>query len=565
MAYKFDQPYPAYAYMSGALFLGLDERGREIGIETERHLITVAGAGGGKGAALLIPNARRWPHNLLCVDVKGENAEHSWQERRAMGQTVGAVDPFRIASVPDDLRVSINLLDGITADGFTAREDCLVIADGMVKRHDPKHAEWDDGARDIIAGLIAFVIETAPPQHRHLVTVRGLLLEPNGAPATDTEAATGLYELAGDMIECEGCGGLARAAGLTIITALSSDKGMEKDFLGGARRHTKWLDSEPIKSVLAESSFDLTSLKTGAASIYLVLPPQYIETHAAFLRLFTRAAINVMAAGGSGKGKRCLFLLDEFFTLGRIDEIAKAAGLMRSYGVHLWPFLQDLGQLYELYGVHLSSTFLGNADAQIFFHNADMPTLDYMSKFLGTIKPHEITNAAPAKTEFQEKFWSWRDEKEQRDEWARNDENAMRAHSFAMQQKGAARMAPDEIARLTGKGVADKVARSMIVFMSAGQRFNLRLRPYFLEKTRRPPLSALSNSTNGAGSMSTPFKYMTPFRWVLALFFVFGMWGSAEPSPLSDMTGIFAPLVWGVLAMFIPWIFRECWRVLRST
>lgn len=347
MPYQFTDPV-TLPYSSGSLFLGLDKRGREVGLITERHAITIAGARSGKGAALIVPNARRWPHNLLVVDPKGENATLSWEAREAMGQRVYVVDGFKVADIPERLRGSFNPLAGIDAAGFTAREDVEVIADGMVKRSDPKHAEWDDGARDLLAGIIAYVIGDAPSEQCNLASVRKVLMQPNDK----------LYEDGLAMLACEACGGLAKAAGLTIITALESEKGMEKDFLGTARRHSKWIDSPALSSVLEHSSFDLADLKTGRATVYLVLPPHYIETHSAFLRLFVRCAINAMAAGGSGKGGRCLFLLDEFFSLGKIGEVARAAGLMPSYGVHLWPFLQDLGQLQDLYGERGAETFL---------------------------------------------------------------------------------------------------------------------------------------------------------------------------------------------------------------
>lgn len=342
MPFQFSNPTP-YRFKAGDIFLGVDDQGREIGLETERHAITVAGAGSGKGAALIIPNLLRWPHSALTIDPKGENAERTYEAREAMGQRVGVLDPFHAAEVPERLRVSINVLSGIDPASRTARGDVETIADGLVKRADPRHAQWDDGAATVLAGVIAYVLAEAPAREitPSLPLIRQVLLQSHDD----------LYADAQRMLACDSCGGLAKAAGATIMAALESDKGMEKDFLGGARRHSAWLDDPAIADVLGASTFDLASLKNGRGSLYLVLPPHYIDSKAAFLRLFVRSSLNTMAAGGSGKGGRCLFLLDEFYALGKLDIVAKAAGLMRSYGVSLFPFLQDLGQLQELYGV----------------------------------------------------------------------------------------------------------------------------------------------------------------------------------------------------------------------
>ncbi len=460
------------AYSQGSLYFSTDD-GQEIGMITERHALTVAGSRSGKGVGLIIPNLLRWPHNILCIDPKGENVERTYEARQKLNRPIYALDPFQIADIPDDLRASFNPLDDIDPVSLTSREDVLVIADGMVKRSDPKHAEWDDGARDILAGLIAFVVSEAPEEHRTLNGIRDILLQ----------GRDDLYKDSQQMMNCDGCGGLARAAGVTIMIAIESEKGMEKDFLSAARRHTSWLDSEAMKSVLGASSFKLSDLKTGAASVFVILPPQYMETHAAFMRLFVRCSINVMASGGSGRGEKCLFILDEFFSLGKIDEIGKAAGLMPSYGVHLWPFLQDLGQLQKLYGKEGMETFFGNSDAQIFFGNSDALTLEYVSKQIGTLRPEEIYETPP---HLQEKnlFWDSKfleSKKDAKERWAREDENTRRNYQHKMGLAGTPRIPPDQVKKLIAKQNGSPVANSMIMFSATGETYNLAVQPYFLE------------------------------------------------------------------------------------
>lgn len=480
------------AYSQDSLYFSADN-GYDIGLTTERHALTVAGSRSGKGVGLIIPNLLRWPHNVLCIDPKGENAENTYKQRHALNRPVRALDPFQIANIPDELRASFNPLDDIKSNQLTAREDVLVIADGMVKRSDPKHAEWDDGARDILAGLITFVVSEAPPENRTLTDVRNILLQDRDSLYADAQSMTG----------CEACGGLARAAGVTIMTAIESDKGMEKDFLGAARRHTNWLDSEAIKNVLGASTFKLSDLKNEAASVFLILPPQYMETHAAFMRLFVRCSINVMASGGSGRGEKCLFILDEFFSLGKIDEIGKAAGLMPSYGVHLWPFLQDLGQLQKLYGKEGMETFFGNSDAQIFFGNSDALTLEYISKQIGLLRPEEIYDTPPHLQE-RSVFWDskfFENEKDAKERWSREDENVRRNYQHKMGLAGTPRIPPDQVKKLIAKRNGEPVANSMLLFSSSGETYNLAVQPFFdapapHSKPKRPKSKILSFKRN---------------------------------------------------------------------
>lgn len=364
-----------YPYKSGRLFLGHVD-GQEVGIETERHAITIAGAGSGKGTSVIIPNLLKWPHNALVIDPKGEAAEATAEKREAMGQAVHVLDPFGSARVSDRFKASYNPLDDLDPDALTIREDIEAVSDGIVMRPDPQAAHWDDGAQSIISGLIAFVLTTAPDDQRNLVEVQKILID-------DDALAEAMQQMKG----MDECAGLCREA----YSAAFAKEGQY--FVSNARKNTRWLSSHGMAETLASSSFSLADLKAGRASVYLVLPANYLSQHGRFLRLFVRCGIEAMARklpSGELRGAQCLFMLDEFFSLGYIDEIAKAAGLMRGYGLQLWPILQDLGQLVTLYGREGSETFFANADVHQFFGNTDSLTLDQISARLGVTDMGEI-------------------------------------------------------------------------------------------------------------------------------------------------------------------------------
>ena len=86
--------------------------------------------------------------------------------------------------------------------------------------------------------------------------------------------------------------------------------------------------------------------------------------------------------GYPAAGSPVLFILDEFASLGHMRQIEDAAGQIASYGVKLWPILQDLGQLKALYKERWE-TFMGNAGVLQFFGNNDLTTLEWISKRLG--------------------------------------------------------------------------------------------------------------------------------------------------------------------------------------
>lgn len=482
-------PTNGHLFVPGNLYLGRDYSGWDIGLPTDRHAITIAGARSGKGASLIIPNAKRWPHNLLLIDPKGENAEATWKDREAFGQTVAVLDPFRIADIPDHLRQACNLLAAIDPNGLTAREDIRGIADGIVMRYKSEDATWDNGAVSVIAGVIDFVLATHDPEEHDLTAVRRILTLPPDELAAAFK----------DMSETPTRTGLARAAASIGL----SDSRKNRDFVSGAVDHTEWLDSPAMASILTGDGVRLSELKTGSLSLYLVLPPEYLAEHGRFLRLFVRVALDAMAKGR--KGHKCLFLLDEFFSLGHIDQIEKAAGLMPGYGVHLWPFLQDLGQLGKLYGEEGATTFFSNSDAHIFFGNTDQLTLGYVSQMLGILTAAEVgaapvhARSAPSSGQGVAMFLGGSSNNHTTRATAHMTgamyasmsnlfnsigDSIAQAEYNAWQQKasmvGRPRVSPEEVRDLVGKRTGQPVAASMIVFAKAGDVFNLQLAPYFL-------------------------------------------------------------------------------------
>lgn len=504
MAYQFADA-ENHRYRHGGFFLGVDDQGRETGISTERHMLTVAGARTGKGAGLIIPNLLRWPHNALVIDPKGENAAATWQAREAMGQRVYVLDPFKVADVPDRLRASCNLLATIDPASLTAREDIRVIADGMVKRHKAEDGMWDNGAVSVLAGVIAYVCSNPElPGYRTLPAVRQLLTMPDKLRAVAFEA----------MAKTVAFGGLCNAAAQIGL----SDSKKNREYVGGAVDHSEWLDSPAMASVLTGDGFNLSELKTGKATVYLVLPPHYLGEHGRFLRLFVRAALDAMAK--SLNGERCLFLLDEFFALGRIDEIAKSAGLMPGYGVQLWPFVQDLGQLQTLYGDAGAETFFGNSDAHIFFGNTDVRTLNFISAALGKLTPDEAAPNMPKKPSL---WWPSPDD-------TRRAEiqytNKMNAYQHQRGRAGSPRLDAAEVRELVGKKDGDDVARSMVVFAKGGDVLNLRLAPYFLK--RDAPARNLNPSPGVAANGSSIARSAPVFAASVAAVVLAAILGGAE-------------------------------------
>lgn len=370
------------ARRGGALFMGrsLYHRLLHVAIEDDRHMLTIAGSRSGKGATVIIPNLLVWEGSALVIDPKGTNAVVTAGRRRQMGQNVYVVDPFGILRGNEN--EGYNILRGRESDGFnpleslapgsnTIREDIGVLADALVvsdaTQKDGTH--WDDGARTALGGLIAQLISSADYKNPTLPMIRDLL-----ALSQDEQV-----RLWAAMSLNRGAGDLARDAGSRIIRGLATDE--MQNIISNADRHSEWLGSPAIQSVLTKSTFKFSELKEKPTTIYLVVPPRFLDIHRRFLRLFINLALGEMSRGGRSKTK-VLMILDEFQQLGKMAEVEKAFRLLAGYNFIVWPFVQDFGGLSELYGNGVNAFLSSSRAVQVFSLN-DAQSLEFVSKHIG--------------------------------------------------------------------------------------------------------------------------------------------------------------------------------------
>jgi type IV secretion system protein VirD4 len=123
-------------------------------------------------------------------------------------------------------------------------------------------------------------------------------------------------------------------------------------------------------------------LKSGTASVYLILPPDRLDTYVRWLRLMIACALREMARTPGPPQARVLFLLDEFAHLGRMQPVERAIGLAAAFGVSFWLIVQDLAQLRSTYAEDWP-TFLANAEVLQAFGINDWDTAEYLSRMTG--------------------------------------------------------------------------------------------------------------------------------------------------------------------------------------
>ncbi|MDY7070946.1 hypothetical protein PshuTeo2_09870 [Pseudomonas hunanensis] len=413
---SYDPRKPGKKVLIGALGKQL------IGIEDDRHILTVAGSRSGKSVGL-ISNLFFYPGSILATDPKGELADITAARRAGLGQKIYVVDPFGVSGVAaSKYRASYNPMNILRTGSETFLEDAALIAESIVVQSaDQKDPHWDESAKNFIEGVIIHVATAQQyTSKRHLITMRELIkralwVEPGddddskakpSMPLLYEEMMDNAYHLQ-DHPETEDIGSAVMASALDFY----GKKGAEISGVHSTvNRHTKFLDYSAFRKVLREHDFDLAELKRNPAgvSIYLCFPATRIEISRRWMRVFVNQLLDAMEREKKVPPVPVLACLDEFPVLGYMKQLETASGLIASFGVKLWVIIQDWSQGKALYGERWE-TFAGNAGIMQFFGNNDLATTEYISKLLGKTQV-EVARTGEVAQDQQHKGLSGRSE-----------------------------------------------------------------------------------------------------------------------------------------------------------
>ena len=333
-------------------------------IHDYQHTLLFAPTGSGKGVGFAIPNCVFWEESLICHDIKLENFEVSagWREKHLKQKVY--------CWVPADVNGTshcYNPMEWISDKPGQMVDDVQKLANILL----PKQEFWTNEARTLLVGIILYLIADPekPKTFGEVVrTIRSDDFSYLCAVALDT---------LGDKIH---------PIGYMNLAAFLQKADKERSGVVSTLNSGLELWGNPIiDATTAKSDFNFTKMKEIPTTVFIGLTPDNIQRLKPLMCMVYQQATAFMSQHMPTKEEKVgvLFLMDEFPTVGKLEQFLAGIAYFRGYHVKLFLIVQDTQQLKGTYEDTGMNSFLSNSTYRITFAANNVDTAKLISELIG--------------------------------------------------------------------------------------------------------------------------------------------------------------------------------------
>lgn len=330
-----------------------------------QHVLLFAPTGSGKGVGFVIPNLLFWDDSVIVHDVKLENFETtSGYRSQKMKQKCYLWNP----ADQDGYTHCYNPMDFIAREYGKQVDDVMKITKFLL----PKEDFWNNEGRALITGImLALLALDDRPQSMGEVlrTLRSDDVAYNIAVILDTR---------GEFIH---------PTGYMNLAAYLQKPDKERGSVTSTASSSLDLWANPlVDAATMKSDFDIGTFRKVATSLFVGISPSNVMRLQPLLQIFYQQCASIFTKRMPDKKTekcRVMMLLDEFPTLGKMEEIKSGIAYYRGYYVKLFLIIQDTEQLKSIYEASGMNSFLSNCTFRITYAANNVETAKYISDLLG--------------------------------------------------------------------------------------------------------------------------------------------------------------------------------------
>lgn len=344
------------------MLLGVDKRGYFVA-GGYQHALLFAPTGSGKGVGFVIPNLLFWEESLFCHDIKLENYELTSGWRKSIGQDVYVWSP----ADPDGITHCYNPIDWVSSKPGQMVDDVQKIANLIM----PEKEFWNNEARSLFVGVVLYLI-AAPDKVKSF-----------GEVVRTMRSDDVVYNLA---VVLDTMGNDIHPVAYMNIAAFLQKADKERSGVISTMNSNLELWANPlIDTATASSDFNILEFKKKKTSVYVGLTPDNLQRLQPLMQVFYQQATEFLSRRLPSKDEPygVLFVMDEFPTLGKMEQFMSGIAYFRGYNVRLFLIIQDTEQLKGIYEEPGMNSFLSNSTYRITFAANNIETANLISQLIG--------------------------------------------------------------------------------------------------------------------------------------------------------------------------------------
>ncbi len=356
----------------------VDDPGAPVCAFPEFHTLIVARTRTGKGTRVIVPTLLRYLGSMIVIDPKGENAAITARARKlSLQATVHILNPWGLLGARFEKKgfpaATYNPLDVLDRND----PNVVAIAQTLASTISPtwpgdKDKFWSGSAANVIAAVLLWITDQ-PGESKTLARAREIL-------SLSRKQFTEQF-----MTKMAASRAFDGAIKEMISPYLDLADETYSGIFANIAEATKFLSDPQVKASTSTSSFKMADLIDAMTTIYVVIPPERVDTQKTWLRLLITAAtatFKQIPSEGRENKHRTMFLIDEFPALGRMPDLPRDIATMSGYGVDYTLIVQGIDQLRDQYK-ESAGAILSNCAYKWFCNVNDLESAKYLSESLG--------------------------------------------------------------------------------------------------------------------------------------------------------------------------------------
>jgi len=355
-----------------------------------QHILMEAPSRSGKGVGFVIPNCLNYGGSLVVLDIKGENYGITSEYRRQHGHAVfmwnpiphGIIDSATCEYTYEGHRY--NPLGYISENENKRIDDIQQIANFLYPDGNSKNPFFTQQARLVFFAIVLYIFDNS-----HLpVTLSEVFRQ--SLKLSDKEYFSRICnERYAQSKEDKGITPIHVMADRIFKTFASFSDNTASSVMGTVTARLEAFANPILDAATSANDFDLRELRKRKMSVYVVVTPDNLDRLAFLINIFFQHCfdLNLRELPEQNPEIRyhCLFLLDEFTSLGPIPSISKGIAYFAGYWLRLGVIIQSVAQLTAVYGEAVKDTFVTNLALRIVFAPKEVKVAQEISESLGYI------------------------------------------------------------------------------------------------------------------------------------------------------------------------------------